>query len=225
MQRACNKYGFENIRINILERFDSKSTPVSYINEREVYYISLYNSFKKGLNCNTGGGQQLNISNKIIYVYLKNSGNLIGKYTGYSNTARHIGVSDSNIRQCCTGKLKSAKGYHFSLLQKTPQQVLMDVKSNIYSDKYRLEQSIRFSGAKNPMYGKKRPELFGENNPYSKLIKSGYKPKSKLNYKDVISLYNSGETQVEISKKLNCTQSYVSGILRVNGIKKFNRSK
>jgi hypothetical protein len=223
MQRACNKYGFESIRFFILERFNEINTPASFINEREVYYISLYNSFKKGLNCNTGGGQYLTLSNKEVYVYLKESGCLIGKYMGYANTGRNIGLSESNIRQCCSGKLKSAKGYHFSLLLKTPQQVLQDVKSNIYSQKYKMEQSVRFSGINNPMYGKKRPEISGENNPYKKLIDSGYQPKRKIDYLKVIELYKSGKKQIEISEYLKCTQAQVSTILRANGVKKFNR--
>jgi predicted GIY-YIG superfamily endonuclease len=222
LQRAYNKYGVDNMIIQVLESVEDSTK----LNERELYYINLFNSFKGGLNCNSGGDYILVKSTKKIYQYDASTGHLIGFYYGYANTGRVLGIGESNIRQCCRGDLKTVKGFHFSLTEKTPQMVLKDVVNKTKSDEYKLNHSRLFSGEKNPMYGKKRPELSGENNPYAKLIKSGYKPKRKikLSYDKIIKLYNQGLTQKQIAEKAKCTQVQISTILRNNGIRKFKRS-
>lgn len=52
--RAIRKYGFENFTYEILENNDSLTK--EELNELEVYYINLYDSFKNGYN-ETPGGQ------------------------------------------------------------------------------------------------------------------------------------------------------------------------
>jgi group I intron endonuclease len=44
------KYGFENHTIEIIETCN-----LNILSDREVYYIELFNSHKKGLNCTVGG--------------------------------------------------------------------------------------------------------------------------------------------------------------------------
>lgn len=50
IKRAILKYGKENFTIEVLEDCD-----VTILNEREKYYINLYNSYKEGYNCTEGG--------------------------------------------------------------------------------------------------------------------------------------------------------------------------
>ena len=52
--RALRKYGFENFDYEILEQSDSFTN--EQINEKEKYYIKLYNSIEKGYNIQAGGG-------------------------------------------------------------------------------------------------------------------------------------------------------------------------
>lgn len=47
---AIKKYGFENFTLEILEE-----CPVSNLNEREIFYIAKYNTFKDGYNLTIGG--------------------------------------------------------------------------------------------------------------------------------------------------------------------------
>lgn len=49
--RAINKYGSENFYYEILE----ENVNENIINEREIYWIDLYDSFKNGYNSNVGG--------------------------------------------------------------------------------------------------------------------------------------------------------------------------
>ena len=51
-QNAWNKYGEQNFTFNIIKYF-----PVSKLDEKEIYYIEKYDSFKNGYNMTTGGNQ------------------------------------------------------------------------------------------------------------------------------------------------------------------------
>lgn len=48
--RAIRKYGFDNFKYKVLEKVD-----VEKLDEREMYYIEKYNSFKEGYNSTLGG--------------------------------------------------------------------------------------------------------------------------------------------------------------------------
>ena len=50
IKRAILKYGKENFRIRELEKCG-----IEELNEREIYYIKLYNSFRNGYNSTKGG--------------------------------------------------------------------------------------------------------------------------------------------------------------------------
>lgn len=50
IKRAINKYGKENFQIKELER-----CKVTELDEREIYYISLYDSYNRGYNSTEGG--------------------------------------------------------------------------------------------------------------------------------------------------------------------------
>lgn len=51
ISRAIRKYGAENFQTTILE----DNIPDNLLNEKEQYYISLYNTFKEGYNASAGG--------------------------------------------------------------------------------------------------------------------------------------------------------------------------
>lgn len=161
LQRAYNKYGESNMVLSIVE-----TCAIEQLDDKEMYYISVYNSCVKGLNCNAGGNQhKKRPSNNKVYVYDASSGFLAGIYIGYVTAARAYNLNESNVRQSCKGKIKTAKGFHFSLLEKTPQQVLIDVTSKAKSEEHRLMRVRQFSGVNNPMYGKKRPDITGDKHP------------------------------------------------------------
>lgn len=51
LYNAIAKYGKENFYFEILE----EEIPLKYINEKEIYYISTYDSYKNGYNSTPGG--------------------------------------------------------------------------------------------------------------------------------------------------------------------------
>lgn len=61
LHKAIKKYGAENFKIESLEE-----VPFEKLNEREMYWISVYNSFKSGYNATIGGG------GKALYVWTDN---------------------------------------------------------------------------------------------------------------------------------------------------------
>lgn len=50
--RALRKYGIENFNFEIIEKLGS----TDLLDEREIYWISFYDSFKNGYNSTSGGG-------------------------------------------------------------------------------------------------------------------------------------------------------------------------
>lgn len=66
---AIKKYGKENFYIEVLE----SNIEIDKLDEREIYYIEKYNSFKKGYNSTKGGdGRTINKEydeEKIVYMY------------------------------------------------------------------------------------------------------------------------------------------------------------
>lgn len=53
LQRSYNKYGKKNFKFSVVECILDNNT--SYINSREQYWISFYNSFEEGFNQSFGG--------------------------------------------------------------------------------------------------------------------------------------------------------------------------
>ena len=50
LYNSLKKYGYENHIIDIIEQVD-----IDLLNDREIYYIDFFNTFKNGLNCTLGG--------------------------------------------------------------------------------------------------------------------------------------------------------------------------
>lgn len=58
--QALRKYGVENFSFEILEEFSSEEYSKEKLNEKEIYWISYYDSFKNGYNATPGGNQKDN---------------------------------------------------------------------------------------------------------------------------------------------------------------------
>ena len=62
LYRAINKYGKDNFVIEQIEECDS-----TIVDEREIFWISFYNTYQEGYNCTLGGeGSLLNYDEKEI---------------------------------------------------------------------------------------------------------------------------------------------------------------
>lgn len=162
---------------------------------------------------------------KKVYAYDVASGILLHECYGFIKMGRYFKINESNVRQCIYGTLKSAKGIHFSIIEKTKEEIMPLLLHKSKSQEYRNKRSEMFSGSKNPMFGKVRLDMRGSNGIIYKKIQSGWRParKIKITECEIIELYKKGLTQKEIATKGMCTQVQISTILRQNGIKKFTR--
>lgn len=108
---AIQKYGWGNFEHIILEENITNSESA---NEREKYYISLYNSTdcNNGYNIQLGGSEQTKLS-LTVYQYSLD-GEYIKSYNSVSDANRDNNISDGKISDCCNGKRKSAGGYRWS---------------------------------------------------------------------------------------------------------------
>ena len=108
---AIQKYGWDNFEHEILE----ENIPNAEIsNEREKYYIELYNSTDRnfGYNIQIGGNEQTKLSIKVYQYSLK--GDYIKEYNSIADAMRDCNISNGKISECCSGKRKSIGGYRWS---------------------------------------------------------------------------------------------------------------
>ena len=90
LQRAYNKYGSDSFIYEVLEQ-----CPKNKLNEREQFYVSLFDSFKNGFNCDLGGS---NISGEANPMYGKSgmeSPRYIDQIIQLDNNGNQIAVFDS----------------------------------------------------------------------------------------------------------------------------------
>lgn len=143
IDRARIKYSPENFIYTVLERYEfgSKKAAANKLNEREIYYIKLYNTYFHGYNSNLGGGspkgfkwtdaQKAKISGinnskkgkkfpykphpkrwKAVLVFNKEN-KYIQKCASIKEAAKLFNVWETNIVKVCKGKLRTTGGYIF----------------------------------------------------------------------------------------------------------------
>lgn len=78
IKQAIKKYGKENFTIELIEQVEKDK-----LDEREVYWISFYNSYQKGYNCTLGGQ---NGATRKCSLSLEEENEVIeAKYLGFSS--------------------------------------------------------------------------------------------------------------------------------------------
>lgn len=121
IKRAIHKYGKDNFIIETVEECDQQ-----LLNEREIYWISYYNSYETGYN-STLGGQEYTKMPKLI----KKSAEIIELYNeGFSlrTIAKEYNVDHATIKSLLTRNnisLRDTRTYKFSKLQR--QQIIEEV--------------------------------------------------------------------------------------------------
>ena len=77
IKKAIRKYGKENFTIELIEEVETDK-----LDEREVYWISYYNSYYKGYNCTKGG--QNGVTRKCKLSWNEENEVIEAKYLGFS---------------------------------------------------------------------------------------------------------------------------------------------
>ena len=106
---AIRKYGWDSFSHEIIEK-DIKT--IEHANEREIYWIKYYNSFKNGYNGTIGGGGTIGTNEKKI-IQLDMIGKVIKEHPSIRSASIKNDISYSNIAQCVLHSHKSAGGYHW----------------------------------------------------------------------------------------------------------------
>lgn len=103
LHKAMQKYNTENFKIETVEEVccDTEEELKILLNEKEIYYISLYNSLSpNGYNL-TRGGQTNSITNEKAVCQYDLDGNFIHKYESAEIASEKTDVTAIGIRKCC----------------------------------------------------------------------------------------------------------------------------
>lgn len=113
---AIQKYGWDSFEHTIIE----DNLTLEQANEREEYYIKLYNTIEDGYNLKSGGlnnelseESKQKISDKILTKKPIICIETQQIYPSALYIERQFGYANSNIIACCRGKLHTAYGYHW----------------------------------------------------------------------------------------------------------------
>ena len=113
---AIKKYGWEDFTKSILE----DNLTIDEANEKEEYYIKLYNTIEDGYNLKTGGFNNLfsEESKEKMSKSCQTKKEILcietGKiYSSAKEIEKLFGYANANIIACCRGKLHTAYGYHW----------------------------------------------------------------------------------------------------------------
>lgn len=124
IKRAIKKYGKENFSIKELEKCS-----IAELDEREIYYISLYNSYYKGYNSTKGGKS----GSKKLKLDAEQQNNCIELYKlGFSlrDIAREFKVDKATIKHIIEiNNIKIRNTRTYKLSQEDRNKILEDSKT------------------------------------------------------------------------------------------------
>lgn len=116
LRRSIKKFGFE--AFEVIEVFDVAET-IDELNEKEAYYINLFDSYKNGYNQSFGGdsisgygrpsGKDCLNSKRLCQISL--DGELIKVWDCATNASNELGIDQSSISMVCKGRRKIARGF------------------------------------------------------------------------------------------------------------------
>ena len=136
---AIHKYGWENMRVIILEKYSEWDQEL--LDEREKHFIRFYDSFKNGYNCNEGGGghsgyiptaeTKAKLSKPVTSCLIKEEyadGTQLVEFVSYASARdaeRKTVVNNAHISACCLKKRKSAGGFLWFFTEENhPPQII-----------------------------------------------------------------------------------------------------
>jgi hypothetical protein len=104
LQNAWNKYGEDNFDFSVIEECN-----IDQLNQREIYWVSRYDSYENGYNLTSGGGNTESFSKSVIQ--FDRDGRELFRYGSISEAETVSGICYSQISECCSHKRKTAGGY------------------------------------------------------------------------------------------------------------------
>lgn len=128
LSKAFRKYGLDNFTFEILEECD-----IDLLDEREIYYIALYDTYFNGYNETTGGNNgNMNYCQKISKEQLLEIYDLL-QHSDIPQTeiANKYGVGNDIISTINHGKSRRLKGYTYPLRDNSSKYYCCDCGAKI----------------------------------------------------------------------------------------------
>ena len=161
---SLKKYGPENHTFEIIEECD-----LDKLNEREIYWIDIFQSVKRGLNLTFGGDGgnrskesikrgRLKILKPILQYNLE--GNFIKEWPSAIEAALLINKNPININDCARGKYKSTYGFRWKY--KKDIKGYEKLEPIIYEKCGKKWTEDRRARTKNSRKGEKRSKEYSE---------------------------------------------------------------
>lgn len=115
LRRSIKKFGFD--AFEIVKVFDTAET-LEELNEKESYYINLFDSYKNGYNqsfggdsmsgCNRPSGKDCPNSKRVCQISI--DGQLIKVWDSAAEASNELGISPSSLSNVCHGKKRRKNG-------------------------------------------------------------------------------------------------------------------
>lgn len=98
LYQAFWKYGWDKFSYEVIEYCLPEE-----LDEKEIYYIQLYDSYNNGYNATKGGKSGANHPSKSVQQF-DLDGNFIKEFPSMSLAAEEVGISPNILTKCCQGK-------------------------------------------------------------------------------------------------------------------------
>ena len=108
IHRAIKKYGWDNFTVEVVE----DCIPNEQLNDREIYWIEYYNSFKEGYNMNLGGNGRLVNTREVLELW--EQGNTITDITNQLPTKKDTVRQILHEAGITSEEIQHRKGIHRS---------------------------------------------------------------------------------------------------------------
>ena len=118
------KYGVDNFEFSILEECLPEE-----LNEREIYWISKFETTENGYNIKCGGSGGW-VNGKSVYQIEIGTGSIISEYPSIRAAARTVGCNAGDIKRVCVGQLQSAAGFAWCLIDEYCKEKYIGRKQN-----------------------------------------------------------------------------------------------
>ena len=124
IERARKKYGPENFQYEILFNIETENEHdlITILNQKEVEYILLYDSYNNGYNSSTGGDyfeqsresvEKASESRKLPILQYDLQGRFVQEWKSAKDVELYVGIKACNIASVLKGKRYQAGGYIF----------------------------------------------------------------------------------------------------------------
>ena len=234
---ALRKYGYDNFEYTVLIRVSSTDKLMLHnlLDFYEMMYVTKYDSYHNGYNCNRGGGGQ-GTSSVIVHVNQYSlDGKLIQEWESAACAGRELGLSSHHITSVCkkNTKLKTVGGYLWGYKN---EPIPIYNKREVIIHQYDLDHNLMFTYSSlneasektgiskslirynlNDNSGSTHGFIFKKEDSKS-VKKKATKPIKKSNRKSVLVFTKEGEFIHEypsisaVANAFNITDKYASGV-------------